>query len=191
MEQQEKNPTMSPNESMKWFIIKTPTGQENKVTRALKESIVNYKLNDFFSEIVVPEENVMTLVNGKKRAMKKKFFPGYILIKMIMNEKTWHLVNSVDKVSGFVGGTKDKPLPLPEEEALAMLGQIQNSQKKVRNIATFNPGETVKVIEGPFSSFVGTVESTNEKGKVKVNVSIFGRPTPVELDFSQVEKVVS
>ncbi len=146
------------NENFKWYIAKTLTGQENKVQKTLRERIVNYKLTEFFGEIVVPEEKVTTHANGKKRTITKKLFPGYVLVNMEMNDRTWHLVKDTDKITGFVGGTADRPAPL-------------------------------KVTEGPFASFIGTVEAVNEKGKLKVNVSIFGRPTPVELDFSQVEKI--
>lgn len=173
----------------KWYIAKAQTGQENKVTKSLKERIVNYKMTDLFSEILVPEETVVTTANGKKKTIKKKFFPGYVLIKMIMNDKTWHLVKSTDKITGFVGGTLDKPAPITNEEAAYMTSQMEDGFKKPRTSINFTEGESVKVIEGPFANFVGTIEAVNEKGKIKVNVSIFGRPTPVELDFTQVEKV--
>lgn len=172
----------------KWFIAKTLTGQEGKIQRALKERIVNYKQTESFSEIMVPEETVTTHANGRKRTIKKKLFPGYILIKMIMNDSTWHLVKDTDKITGFVGGTSDKPAPISDEEAAYMTGQGSDGIKKTKATVDFEEGETVKVIEGPFASFVGTVEHVNDKGKLRVNVSIFGRPTPVELDFTQVEK---
>jgi len=173
----------------KWYIAKAQTGQENKVTKSLKERIVNYKMTDLFAEILVPEETVVTTANGKKKTIKKKFFPGYVLIKMIMNDKTWHLVKSTDKITGFVGGTLDKPAPITNEEAAYMTSQMEDGFKKPRTSVNFAEGESVKVIEGPFANFVGTIEAVSEKGKIKVNVSIFGRPTPVELDFTQVEKV--
>lgn len=173
----------------KWYIAKAQTGQENKVTKSLKERIVNHKMTEFFSDILVPEETLVTTANGKKKTIKKKFFPGYVLIKMIMNDKTWHLVKSTDKITGFIGGTLDKPAPITNEEASYMTSQMEEGFKKPRTSVNFTEGESVKVIEGPFANFVGTIEAVNEKGKVKVNVSIFGRPTPVELDFTQVEKV--
>ena len=173
----------------KWYIIKAHTGQENKVMKALKERIVNYKMTESFSEILVPEETVVTTQNGKKKSLKKKFFPGYVLIKMIMNDKTWHLIRGTDKISGFVGGTADKPASISSEEVSYMTRQVEDGFKKPRNVVNFSEGESVKVVEGPFINFVGTIETVNEKGKIKVNVSIFGRPTPVELDFSQVEKI--
>ena len=173
----------------KWYIAKAQTGQENKVTKSLKERIVNYKMTDLFSEVLVPEETVVTTANGKKKTIKKKFFPGYVLIKMIMNDKTWHLVKSTDKITGFVGGTLDKPAPITNEEAAYMTSQMEDGFKKPRTSINFSEGESVKVIEGPFANFAGTIEAVSDKGKVKVNVSIFGRPTPVELDFTQIEKV--
>lgn len=173
----------------KWYIVHVLSGFENRVLKTLKERIVNHSMTEYFAEILVPEESVVTNVSGKKRTMKKKYFPGYVLIKMIMNEKTWHLVKDTDKITGFVGGTKDKPVPISEEEATAMTASLAEGFKRTRSVANFAEGDSVKVIEGPFASFVGVVENISDKGKVKVQVSIFGRPTPVELEFSQVEKV--
>jgi len=173
----------------KWYIAKTLTGQENKISKTLRERIINHKLGEFFSQILVPEESVTSHANGKKRTIKKKFFPGYILLKMVMTDKTWHLVNATDKITGFVGGTTTRPQPISDEEAAYMTNQSDEGVKRTRTSVNFSEGDQVKVIEGPFASFVGTIEAVNEKGKIKVNVSIFGRPTPVELDYSQVEKV--
>ncbi|MBL7664200.1 MAG: transcription termination/antitermination protein NusG [Bacteriovoracaceae bacterium] len=173
----------------KWYVIHALSGYENRVKIALKERIVNHKLVDHFSAIFVPEETVVANVNGKKRNIKKKFFPGYVLVKMIMTDKTWHLVKETEKVTGFVGGLKGKPQPITEEEAAFMTNQVAEGYKRPKTQGNFSEGDSVKVIEGPFASFVGTVENVSDKGKVKVNVSIFGRPTPVELDFSQIEKV--
>ncbi len=180
------NPVLAKGDSpeFKWFVAKTMTGQENKVAKALKERAVNFKLTEFISEIIIPEETVVNNVNGKKRTFKKKFFPGYVLIKMIMNDSTWHMV----KITGFIGGTKGKPSPISDKEAAVMTNQVAEGFKP-RASVNFSEGENVKVIEGPFTSFIGVVESVNEKGKLRVSVSIFGRPTPVELDFSQVQKV--
>jgi len=172
----------------KWFVAHALSGYENRVTKTLKERILNHNMAEQFAEIIVPEETVVTNVNGKKRNIKKKFFPGYVLIKMIMSDQTWHLVKDTDKITGFVGGTKAKPQPITDEEAAYMLGQANDGAKKTRSSASYNAGDSVKVIEGPFASFVGTVEAVNANGKLKVNVSIFGRPTPVELDDTQVEK---
>jgi transcription termination/antitermination protein NusG len=173
----------------KWYVAHVLSGFENRVTKTLKERIVNHNMTEYFAEILVPEESVVANVSGKKRTMKKKFFPGYVLIKMIMNEKTWHLVKDTDKITGFIGGTKDKPTPISDEEAAALTNSVAEGFKRTRSVANFSEGDSVKVIEGPFASFVGVVEAISDKGKVKVNVSIFGRPTPVELEFSQVEKV--
>ncbi|WP_393056830.1 transcription termination/antitermination protein NusG [Halobacteriovorax sp. CON-3] len=186
VESSEGEATVNPN--FRWYIAKTLTGQENKVQKTLRERIVNYKLTDSFGEIVVPEEKVTSHAGGRKRTITKKLFPGYVLIHMLMNENTWHLVKDTDKITGFVGGTVDKPAPLSDEEAAYMTGQSTGGFKKTRTTVDFSEGEEVKVIEGPFASFIGTIESVNENGKLKVNVSIFGRPTPVELDASQVEK---
>jgi transcriptional antiterminator NusG len=174
---------------MRWFIAKTMTGQENKVQRALKDRVVNFKMTEFFAEILVPEETVVTNAGGKKRTLKKKLFPGYILLRMNMNDRSWHLVNDTDKITGFVGGTAEKPAPITDEEAAYMTRQGEDSFAKPRTSIDFAEGESVKVIEGPFASFVGVIEAVSDKGKIRVNVSIFGRPTPVELDFTQVEKV--
>jgi len=173
----------------KWYIVHVLSGFENRVLKTLKERIVNHNMTEYFAEIIVPEETVVANVNGKKRTMKKKFFPGYVLIKMIMSEKAWHLVKDTDKITGFIGGTKDKPMPISDEEAASMTQSLAEGFKRTRSVANFSEGDSVKVIEGPFASFVGTVDSISDKGKVKVQVSIFGRPTPVELEFSQVEKV--
>jgi transcriptional antiterminator NusG len=172
----------------RWYVVHSLTGQENKVAQALKERIFNHKMEKFFSEVLVPEETLTTNKNGKKRAIKKKFFPGYILIKMMMNEQAWHLVRGTDKITDFLG-VKGKPIPLSDDEAKSLVGQISAGFKKTKLSSSFSEGDIVKVVEGPFASFVGTVESVNEKGKIKVQVSIFGRMTPVELDFTQVEKV--
>lgn len=173
----------------KWYIVHALSGYENRVSKSLKERVVDYKLTDYFADIIVPEETVQNNVNGKKRTIKKKIYPGYVLIKMIMNEKTWHLVKNTDKVTGFIGGTKDNPTPLSDEEAAFMTNQVAEGFKRPKTNFNLSEGDSVKVIEGPFTSFVGTIEAVNEKGKIRVQVSIFGRPTPVELDFSQVEKV--
>ena len=173
----------------KWYIVHVLSGFENRVLKTLKERIVNHNMTEYFAEIMVPEESVVANVNGKKRTMKKKFFPGYVLIKMIMTEQTWHLVKDTDKITGFIGGTKDKPMPISDEEAASMTASLAEGFKRTRSVANFSEGDSVKVIEGPFASFVGVVENISDKGKVKVQDTIFGRPTPVELEFSQVEKV--
>jgi transcriptional antiterminator NusG len=173
----------------KWYIVKTKTGQENRVVRSLRERVVSLKCMEFFLDILTPEETVVSNAGGRKRTLKKKFFPGYVLIKMIMNDRTWHLVKATDKISGFIGGTKEMPLPISDKEAVALTQQAKEGFKKQKSSIEFFEGETVRVTEGPFSSFVGTVEAVSEKGKLRVSVSIFGRPTPVELETTQVEKV--
>ncbi len=172
-----------------WYVIHALSGYENRVKKTLTERIVRHNMTEYFSEILIPEEMIVKNVNGKKRNVKKKFFPGYVLVKMILKENTWRLVNDTDKVTGFIGGEKGKPAPISDEEAAKMLGQVKDGFKPSKKALDLDVGDSVKVLEGPFSTFVGVVEMVNEKGKIKVNVSIFGRPTPVELDYSQVEKV--
>ena len=186
---EEKKLAAGDTPDFKWYVAHVLSGFENRVSKTLKERIVNHSMTEFFADILVPEESVIANVNGKKRTMKKKFFPGYIIIKMVMNDKTWHLVKDTDKITGFIGGTKEKPMPISDEEAAALTNSMVDGFKRTRSVANFSEGDSVKVIEGPFASFVGVVEAISEKGKVKVKVSIFGRPTPVELEFSQVEKV--
>jgi transcriptional antiterminator NusG len=176
-------------EDFKWYIAHALSGFENRVTKTLKERILNHNMKEYFAEIVVPEESVVTSVNGKKRNIKKKVFPGYVLVRMHMTEKAWHLVKDTDKITGFIGGERGKPTPITLEEANNMLGlNVDGGSKKKRSSTIFSSGDSVKVIEGPFASFIGTVEAVSASGKLKVNVSIFGRPTPVELEDTQVEK---
>jgi len=189
VQSEEKKLAAGDTPDFKWYVAHVLSGFENRVTKTLKERIVNHSMTEYFADILVPEESVIANVNGKKRTMKKKFFPGYIIIKMVMNDKTWHLVKDTDKITGFIGGTKDKPMPISDEEAATLTNSMADGFKRTRSVANFSEGDSVKVIEGPFTSFVGVVEAISEKGKVKVQVSIFGRPTPVELEFSQVEKV--
>jgi transcriptional antiterminator NusG len=186
---EEKKLAAGDTPDFKWYVAHVLSGFENRVSKTLKERIVNHGMTEFFADILVPEESVIANVNGKKRSMKKKFFPGYIIIKMVMNDKTWHLVKDTDKITGFIGGTKEKPMPISDDEAAVLTNSMVDGFKRTRSVANFSEGDSVKVIEGPFASFVGVVETISDKGKVKVQVSIFGRPTPVELEFSQVEKV--
>ena len=173
----------------KWYVAHVLTGQENKVLKTLKERILNYDLAEYFSQILVPQESVISMASGQKRTIKKKYFPGYMMIKMVMSDKTWHLVKETDKITGFLGGSRERPSPLSDEEAAYMMGQVSDGFKKPHIAFSFSEGDSVRVMEGPFTSFVGTVEAVNDKGRLRVSVSIFGRPTPVELDSSQVEKV--
>jgi transcriptional antiterminator NusG len=174
---------------MSWYVVHTYSGFENKAKLALEERIKQLKVSQFFSEVIVPEENVVELVKGQKKTTKRRFFPGYILVKMILNDESWHVVKDTPKVTGFVGD-RLKPVPVPESEVQKMTNRIAEGQVKPRPRVSFTEGENVRVVDGPFSNFNGTVEDVNQdKGKVKVLVSIFGRSTPVELDFIQVEKV--
>ena len=173
---------------LKWYIVNTQTGCENTAKASIEDRIKNMNMEDRFGEVLVPSENVVELVKGKKATRARKFFPGYIFIQMDMSDKTWHLVRGASKVSGFVGGP-GKPPEVPESEVARVTKQMKVGAEKPKHKITFTVGENVVVIDGPFSSFNGSVEEINEeKGKVKVLVSIFGRPTPVELDFVQIEK---
>jgi transcriptional antiterminator NusG len=172
-----------------WYVVHAFSGFEKQVARSLEEHIHNAGMEEFFGEIMVPTEEVVEMKGGQKRTTQRKFFPGYVLVKMEMNDDTWHLVKSVPKVTGFIGGTATKPAPITEKEAESILQQVQEGVEKPRPKFSFEPGEQVRVIDGPFADFNGTVEDVNfEKAKLRVSVSIFGRMTPVELDFSQVEK---
>lgn len=175
--------------TMRWYVVHTYSGFEKQVVRSLKEHIRNASMEDKFGEILVPTEEVVEMKSGQKRTSERKFFPGYVLVHMDMSDETWHLVKNVPKVSGFIGGSGTKPTPITDKEAAAIVKQVQDGVEKPKPKFSFMPGEIVRVTEGPFQDFNGTVEDVNyEKNKVKVSVSIFGRMTPVELDFSQVEK---
>jgi transcriptional antiterminator NusG len=157
--------------------------------RALKERIERAGMQDRFGEILVPVEEVVEMKGGQKKTTERKFFPGYVLVQMEMDDDTWHLVKSTAKVTGFVGGTANKPAPISEKEVQAILHQMQEGVEKPKHKITFEIGEMVRVIDGPFNEFNGAVEDVNyEKNKLRVSVTIFGRATPVELDFSQIEK---
>jgi transcriptional antiterminator NusG len=172
-----------------WFVVHAYSGFEKSVQRALKERIERAGMQEQFGEILVPVEEVVEMKGGHKSISERKFFPGYVLVQMEMNDATWHLVKSTPKVTGFVGGTPNKPAPISEREVQAILQQMQEGVEKPRPKVLFEVGELVRVIDGPFSDFNGSVEEVNyEKNKLRVSVTIFGRATPVELDFSQVEK---
>lgn len=172
----------------KWYIVNTQTGCEQTAKSAIEEKIKTKKMEKFFGEILIPAENVVELVKGQKQTKSRKFFPGYIFVQMFLNEETWHLVKNSSKVSGFVGG-KVKPPEVPEHEVLRVTQQMAGIAEKPKPKIRYTIGDTVVVVDGPFSNFNGVVEEINEdKGKVKVSVSIFGRSTPVELDFVQVDK---
>ena len=173
----------------RWYVVHTFSGFEKQVQQALREHIKRAGMEDQFGDILVPTENVVEMRGGQKRASERKFFPGYVLVQMEMNDDTWHLVKSLPKVTGFIGGSGSKPTPLSEKEAAAIIDQVKEGAEHPRPKFSFAPGEMVRVIDGPFQDFNGTVEDVNfEKNKLRVAVSIFGRSTPVELDFSQVEK---
>ena len=175
--------------ALKWFIIHVYSGFENKVKKSLEERIASSPNPDKFGEVVVPTEQIVELVKGKRKTSSRKFYPGYIMIQMELDEETWHIVNSTDKVTGFLGG-REKPTPISEEEASHILNRMEAGKLKPKPKYFFESGDEVRVIDGPFTNFNGTVEEVNpEKGKIKVLVSIFGRSTPVELEFVQVTKI--
>ncbi len=175
--------------AMQWYVVHAYSGFEKSVQRALKERIERAGMQDKFGQILVPVEEVVEMKGGQKSVTERKFFPGYVLVQMEMNDATWHLVKSTPKVTGFVGGTATKPAPISEKEVQAILQQVQEGVERPRPKVLYEVGELVRIIDGPFSDFNGTVEEVNyEKNKLRVSVTIFGRATPVELDFSQVEK---
>lgn len=175
--------------SMRWYVVHAYSGFEKSVQRALKERIERVGMQDKFGEILVPVEEVVEMKAGQKSISERKFFPGYVLVQMEMNDETWHLIKSTPKVTGFVGGSAMKPTPITEKEVDAILHQIQEGVEKPRPKVLFEVGEAVRVTDGPFNDFHGNVEDVNyDKSKLRVSVLIFGRATPVELDFSQVEK---
>jgi len=175
--------------SKRWYVVHAYSGFEQQVRRSLAERVTRKGMQDFFGEILVPTEEVVEMREGQKRKSERKFFPGYVLVQMEMNDDTWHLVQDVPKVLGFIGGTGDRPSPITDKEANAILQRVQEGVEKPRPKVLFEPGEMVRIIEGPFNDFNGVVEEVDyEKNKVRVSVLIFGRSTPVELEFGQVEK---
>ncbi|HEY1181888.1 MAG TPA: transcription termination/antitermination protein NusG [Rhodocyclaceae bacterium] len=175
--------------AMRWYVVHAYSQYENSVMKAMRERIGRAGLQEQFGEILVPTEEVVEIKDGVKRTTERKFFPGYVLVQMEMNEDTWHLVKSTPKVMGFIGGTPDKPAPITDKEAEKILNRVTESVEKPRPKTLFEPGEAVRVKEGPFADFNGVVEEVNyDKNRLRVAVLIFGRSTPVELEFSQVEK---
>ena len=173
----------------RWYVVHAFSGFEKQVQRSLTERIARAEMEDMFGDILVPTEEVVEMKGGQKRRSDRKFFPGYVLVEMEMNDETWHLVKEVPKVMGFIGGTSDKPAAITEKEADTILSRVQEGVDKPRPKILFEPGEMVRVVDGPFNDFNGTVEEVNyEKSRLRVAVLIFGRSTPVELDFHQVEK---
>lgn len=178
------------NKEKKWYIIQTVSGHEIKIKEALQEKIIQSNLEFFFGKILVPTEDVIEFKSGKKHTSKRKIFPGYILIEMQINEDTLQIIKNIKNIFGFIGGTPNNPASLTENETNAILEKITESSKKPKPKKLFEPGEMVRVIDGPFSDFNGTVEEINyDKNRLCVGVLIFGRSTPIDLDFSQVEKI--
>ncbi|MFT3736062.1 MAG: transcription termination/antitermination protein NusG [Rhodocyclaceae bacterium] len=174
----------------RWYVVHAYSGFEKSVLRALTERVARSGLQDRFGQILVPVEEVIEMKGGQKSVSERKFFPGYVLVEMEMDDETWHLVKSTPKVTGFVGGTGNKPTPISVKEVEAIMQQMQEGVEKPRPKVLFEVGEFVRVKEGPFTDFNGSVESVNyEKSRLHVSVTIFGRATPVELEFGQVEKV--
>lgn len=182
-------PAKPVNPDLRWYVVHAYSGMEKAVERNIRERIMRAGMQDVFGEILVPTEEVVEIKNGQKRTSERRFYPGYVLVQMVMNDDTWHLVKHTSKVTGFVGGAKNRPAPISEDEVAKILGQMEQGTDKPRHKVEFTVGEYVRVKEGPFTDFNGTVEEVNyEKSKVRVSVTIFGRATPVELEFSQVEK---
>ena len=174
---------------MEWYVVHAYSGYENKVRETLIERIERFGMEENFGEIMVPSEEVIELRGGQERKIQRKFFPGYVLVNMVLNDSTWHLVKGTPRVMGFVGGTKDNPSPISEAEAKGIMQQLEHGADVAKPKITFEPGEMVRVIDGPFNDFSGAVEEVNyEKSKVRVAVLIFGRSTGVELQFNQIEK---
>ena len=183
-------PSMAPAGNKRWYVVHAYSGMEKAVERNLRERIDRSELQDKFGRILVPMEEVVELKNGKKSVSERRFFPGYVLVEMEMGDDTWHLVKHTSKVTGFVGGAKNRPSPISEAEVLKIVHQMQEGVEKPRPKVQWVVGELVRIKEGPFTDFNGAIEDVNyDKSKVRVSVTIFGRATPVELDFAQVEKV--
>src|ERR1051325_5125450 len=180
----------APRGNLRWYVVHAYSGMEKAVERNLRERIERSGMQDKFGRILVPTEEVVELKNGKKAVTERRFFPGYVLVEMLMDDDSWHLVKHTSKVTGFVGGAKNRPSPISEAEVMKIVTQMQEGVEKPRPKVQWEVGETVRIKEGPFTDFNGAVEDVNyDKSKVRVAVTIFGRATPVELDFAQVEKV--
>ncbi len=176
--------------ALNWYVVHAYSNYENKVKLALEEKIELEGMQEQFGKVLVPTEEVVEMRMGQQRKSERKFFPGYVLVQMELNDDTWHLVRNIPRVLGFIGGTKDKPAPISEKEANAILNRVEEGVNKPRPKILFEVGEVLRVIDGPFKDFNGNVEEVNyEKSRLKVSVLIFGRSTPVELSFGQVEKI--
>ena len=174
---------------MDWYVLQAFSGYENKVKLTLEDRIRRSGLEKSFEEILVPTEEVLEIKEGKKKRSERKYFPGYVMIKMDMNDETWHLVKNAPQVLGFIGGTSDKPVPLKQAEADNLIQSMQDDVDKPKPKVMFEPGEVVRITDGPFNDFNGVVETVDfEKNKLKVSVLVFGKPTPIELSLTQVEK---
>lgn len=174
----------------RWYVVHAYSGMEKSVMRALTERIMRAGMQDQFGQILVPTEEVIEVKNGQKSVSERRFFPGYVLVEMEMTDETWHLVKNTSKVTGFIGGKSNKPTPIPPHEVDKIMQQMQDGVEKPRPKVLYEVGEMVRIKDGPFTDFNGNVEEVNyEKSKVRVSVTIFGRATPVELEFGQVEKV--
>jgi transcriptional antiterminator NusG len=175
--------------ALRWYVVHAYSGFEAKVKISMEEHIRLNGMEELFGEILIPTEEVVEMRDGNKRRSERKFFPGYVLVQMEMTDESWHLVKDVPKVMGFIGGTKDKPAPITEKEAQQILNSVQEGAEKPKPKVLYEAGEVVRVTDGPFNDFNGVVEEVDyDKSRLKVAVSIFGRSTPVELDFGQVEK---
>lgn len=175
--------------SKRWYVVHVYSGMEKSVQRAIIERIARAELEDYFGQILIPSEEVVEVKNGKKSITERRIFPGYVLVEMDLTDETWHLVRSTNRVTGFLGGSGNRPTPISKREVDEILSQMEEGTEKPRPKVLFDVGEMVRVKEGPFADFNGNIEEVNyEKSKVRVSVTIFGRSTPVELDFDQVEK---
>jgi transcription termination/antitermination protein NusG len=185
-----QTPAATPaNPDLRWYVVHAYSGMEKAAQRNIAERIQRAEMQSKFGRILVPTEEVVEVRNGQKRTTERRFFPGYVLVEMVMNDETWHLVKHTSKVTGFVGGVKNRPAPISEAEVQKIVNQMQEGTDKPRHKIEFLPGEVIRVKDGPFTDFNASVEDVNyEKSKLRVSVTIFGRATPVELEFSQVEK---
>ncbi|XBC39780.1 MAG: transcription termination/antitermination protein NusG [Buchnera aphidicola (Chaetogeoica yunlongensis)] len=177
------------HQKKRWYVLQAFSGFEGRIAQSIREHIKLKKMGSLFGEVMVPTEEVIEIKAGQRKKSEYKFFPGYVLIHMVMNERSWHLVRSIPKVLGFIGGTSDRPSPITDKEVQAILNKLKQVENKPRPKTLFEPGETIRVNDGPFLDFNGIVEEVDyEKNRLKVSVSIFGRSTPIELDFNQVKK---
>ncbi|QLI81904.1 transcription termination/antitermination protein NusG [Chitinibacter fontanus] len=175
--------------AMRWYVVHAYSGFEKSVQKALIEKIDRLEMGHLFGQILVPVEEVMEVKAGRKALTERKFYPGYVFVEMDMTDDSWHLVKSTPKVTGFIGGSGTKPMPIPVKEVERMMQQVQDGADKPRHKILFEVGETLRVTDGPFADFTATVQDVDyDKNRLKVTVSIFGRATPVDLEFSQVEK---